>query len=169
LSDEFGIARTEDHRLIPFPRPIALKNESIGVIRAFAPDAVIGPTFPRTRKGDVAHFRPPASSVAASAMAAQAAWVVFPKFEKGVDATFLPIEKAAAFLKLAGNSFNYELLGARGFEEVSRLIRRCECRILRFGDLDRAVASIEAMAAETGSAQTGTAAIEPPIPSATPA
>jgi HprK-related kinase A len=145
LSDEFGLVDPADHLLHPFPRPVALKNESIEVMRRFAPDTVIGPVFPRTRKGDVAHLRPPAASVRAGRRPAEPAWIVFPRFERGAETRWLPIDKPAAFLKLAGNSFNYEVLGATGFEEVSRLIHGCDCRILWFGDLDSAIAAIEAM------------------------
>ena len=53
LSDEFGLIRSGTTDLLPLPRPIALKNESIDVIRAFAPDAYIGPSIPNTRKGTV--------------------------------------------------------------------------------------------------------------------
>jgi hypothetical protein len=45
---------------------VALKNESIGVIRAFAPQALLGPDFPKTRKGTVAHLAASAMAVARS-------------------------------------------------------------------------------------------------------
>jgi HprK-related kinase A len=143
LSDEFGLVRPDDDEIVPFPRLIPLKNESIGVIRAFAPDAVIGPTFPKTRKGDVAHFRPPRESVLAASRTATAAHIVFPAFARDAKLELLPIEKPAAFMKLAGNSFNYELLGADAFRCVSRLVRRCGCHILKFGDLESAIATLE--------------------------
>ncbi len=62
LSDEFGLLRPGTLSLLPIPRPMPLKNESIGVIRAFLPEAILGPEIPGTRKGTVAHVRPPASS-----------------------------------------------------------------------------------------------------------
>ena len=58
LSDEFGLLRPLTRTLVPLPRLLPLKNASIDVIRDFSPEAVLGPTFPKTRKGDVAHLKP---------------------------------------------------------------------------------------------------------------
>ncbi len=58
LSDEFGVVRLSDARLLRMLRPLALKNESIDVIQRFEPTAVIGPRFPKTHKGTVAHLAP---------------------------------------------------------------------------------------------------------------
>jgi len=63
LSDEFGVVRLDDGQLLPIPRPIALKNESIDVIARFAPTAGIGPRYPKTHKGTVAHLAPFAAHV----------------------------------------------------------------------------------------------------------
>ena len=142
LSDEFGIVRLADARLLPMPRAVALKNESIGIIRAFSPGAVLGPEFPRTRKGTVAHLAPDAASVAACGVAATPALVVFPAYTRGVAAEAEPFPKARAFAKLSVNSFNYELLGPAGFDAVGAIVSRCDCYQLRFGDLDAAIAEI---------------------------
>jgi HprK-related kinase A len=143
LSDEFALVRPTDLALIPFPRLIALKNESIDVIRAFAPNAVMGPEYPKTRKGTVAHMRPPGKSVALSEITAQARWIVFPNYEAGATLRLKAISKERAFLKLSGNSFNYELIGLRGFETVSRLIESCNCYLLRYSHLEEAVTQLD--------------------------
>ncbi|MBK9234595.1 MAG: hypothetical protein IPO19_00455 [Rhodoferax sp.] len=44
-------------------KPIALKNQSIEVIQRFAPHAHMGPEFPKTRKGTVAHLAAELDSV----------------------------------------------------------------------------------------------------------
>jgi HprK-related kinase A len=64
LSDEFGVVRQSDGMLLPLLKPVALKDASIDVIRRFAPASALGPVFPKTRKGDVAHLAPPAASTA---------------------------------------------------------------------------------------------------------
>jgi HprK-related kinase A len=142
LSDEFGVVRLADAMLLPMPRAVALKNESIGIIRAFAPDAVLGPEFPKTRKGTVAHMAPSAASVAARHTPAAPGLVVFPAYTPGVGAEVEPFPKARAFAKLSVNSFNYELLGPAGFDAVGSLVARSACFRLRFGDLDAAIAEI---------------------------
>ena len=150
LSDEFGIVTFDDARLLPFARPVALKNESIEVMRAFDPDGYIGASFPETRKGTVAHVRVSRDSVERGAEPAQAAAIVFPDFRKGAAVSVRPLDKPAAFLKLAGNAFNYEVVGERGFRAVASIVRRCGCYVLGYGDLADAHAAIADIMASAG-------------------
>jgi HprK-related kinase A len=142
LSDEFGVVRPDDGLCVPMLRPIALKNESIGIIDGLRPDAPRGPIFAGTRKGDVAHLGPDAESVDKRHSPAAIRFVVFPRFEAGAELTLEPISRARAFAKLAVNSFNYELLGPAAFEAVGRLIAACDCYRLDYGNLADAVAAI---------------------------
>ncbi len=143
LSDEFGILAFSGLQVVPFVRPAALKNESIAVMRAFAPEAFIGTVFPRTRKGMVAHLRIPTESVLHGREPARVAAIVFPDFQSGAVSTLRPLPKATAFLKLAGNAFNYEVAGARGFRAVAAVVRECASYVLQYGDLDGAHAALD--------------------------
>ncbi|QBQ54515.1 HprK-related kinase A [Nitrosococcus wardiae] len=147
LSDEFGLVNMEDGRIVPLPRPISLKNQSIAVIREFAPDAVIGPSFPKTRKGTVAHLRPPTSSVERMEETVSPSLVIFPRYKTGAPTVLESYSQAYAFLKLANNAFNYEVLGVNGFKLVTKMIRSCQCYALSFGDLDEAIAKLDALVA----------------------
>ncbi|MCC6609941.1 MAG: HprK-related kinase A [Burkholderiales bacterium] len=149
LSDEFGVVRLADAALLPLVRPTALKNESIEVMRRFAPGAVLGPSFPKTRKGTVAHLAPRSESVAKLAVPARPALILFPNFTRDAELALEPIPKSRAFLKLSTNSFNYELLGPEAFDAVTKLVSSCECYRLRFGDLEEAVAKIGALLASS--------------------
>lgn len=135
LSDEFGVLSLETGELIPMLRPVSLKNASIDVIRRRFPEAELGPVFPGTRKGDVAHLAPPAESVARVRETVSPKIVIFPRYEANAPARWLPVDPAETFSKLSVNSFNYELLGRPAFDLVSRLVRGCVCRRLVFGDL----------------------------------
>jgi len=148
LSDEFGIVSFDGAAVLPFARPIPLKNASIAVMRAFDPGAVIGPVFPKTRKGDVAHLRVPAASVHRGREPARIDAIVFPDFQAGAAVEVSPLGRATSFLKLAGNSFNYEVVGERGFRAVASIIERCPSHILRYGDLDSAHAALDAIMRE---------------------
>ncbi len=75
LSDEFGVLDPDTGEILPMTRPAPL-NESIQVIRA-RPGAVLGPLFPKTRKGDVAHFVPDRDSFSQRHRRARPALVVF--------------------------------------------------------------------------------------------
>ena len=147
LSDEFGLVQPKDGLLAPFPRLIPLKNESIAVIRDFAPDAVMGPEYPKTRKGTVCHVRPPTDSIERDQELAKPRWIVFPKYRKGASMNLRPIEKTQAFVTLSGHSFNYDLIGLRGFQTLANLIDACDCYTFEYGgDLEQAVAQLNALA-----------------------
>jgi HprK-related kinase A len=145
LSDEFGVVSLDDGLLLPLVRPIALKNESIDVIRRFAPSAVIGPSFPRTRKGTVAHLAPDRLSVDNSRVPARSRVIVFPKFVTGERCTLEPVPGARAFMKLAGNAFNYDLLGPAAFDAIHGLVVDSRCYRLRYGELAEAVSTVKGL------------------------
>jgi len=146
LSDEFGLVRPYTQQLLPVPRPMPLKNESIAVIRQFAPEAYIGPEIPGTRKGTVAHVRPPADSIERSRESATARWLVFPRWVAGSPLTLEPIAKGQAFMELAMNAFNYELLGIDAFGTVRGIVNQTACYRLQYSDLDEAVAALSSLA-----------------------
>jgi len=146
LSDEFGLLRPGDARMIPVPRLMPLKNASIDVIRAFAPEAVIGPSIPNTRKGTVAHVRPPQASIERASEEAPVRWLVFPKWTAGAPLILEPISSMEAFMQLATNAFNYEMLGVAAFETVRAIVEGSSCHRLEYSDLDEAVAALTALA-----------------------
>jgi HprK-related kinase A len=148
LSDEFGVLDMDTGLLQPMLRPIALKNASIDVIRSRFPDAVIGPVFPATRKGDVAHVAPRLASVEGRQRPVRPGIVLFPQFEAGAPARLETIDPTLAFSKLTVNSFNYELLGAPAFDLVASMVRTCTLRRLVFGDLGEAIDAIDGLVAD---------------------
>lgn len=154
LSDEFGIVDHKTGELLPIPRTIPLKNKSIEVIKAFAPDACIGPTFPKTRKGDVAHVAPPADSVLHQADSALPAFVVFPKFTQNAETTLVTQAKGIAFTRLSNNSFNYQFTMENGFNTLTRLVKNTGCFALSFGDLDSAIAQLDKLVEHSPVVQT---------------
>jgi HprK-related kinase A len=148
LSDEFGFVRPADVSLIPMPRPVALKNQSIEIIRRFSDAAAVGPTFPNTRKGAVAHLRPSAESVARMDEAARPYRIVFPLYRAGASLELTEVAKSYALLKLATNAFNYEIMGRTGFELAAHLVNACSCHNLTYSALDEAIARLEALIQE---------------------
>jgi HprK-related kinase A len=152
LSDEFGAIGLDDGRCVPVLRPVALKNESIGVVRAAAPQAVIGPTYPRTRKGAVAHLAPDAVAVAGRHARAEPVAVVFPKFVRGAPTALAPLPGAKAFAKLAANAFNYAVLGPDGFAAMRRLLARAGAYRLQFGSLQAGLDAVDTLHARLSAA-----------------
>lgn len=146
LSDEFGLVRLQDGALLPAPRLIPLKNESIDVIARFRPEAVIGPAFFGTRKGTVAHVRPPEESIRRAQEPARARWLVFPRWAEGARFALTPVPKSQAFLMVATNAFNYEVLDETAFRLVTEMVRTCDCYSLVYSDLDEAIGALGALA-----------------------
>jgi HprK-related kinase A len=139
LSDELALVRPADVRLVPLPRPIGLKNESIRVIRDFAPEAAIGPAWEDTHKGTVAHVRPPRQCVNLAGETPQPAWIVFISFRANTPVESKRIAKSRAFLRAAESAFNYSLLGTTGFEAMARLIDASKCYEFSYSSLEDAV------------------------------
>ena len=149
LSDEFGVLRLNDRKMVAMLRPVALKNESIGVLRALDSTAVIGPVFPKTRKGAVAHLAPQARDVDAIAVPVPPCFIVFPRFEPTAGVQLKPVPRARAFARLAVNSFNYDVLGPDAFEVLGDVVQQCACYELQYGDLEAAIAAIDAIVADS--------------------
>jgi len=139
LSDELTLLDLESGLLVPNPRPISLKNASIDIIRAYLPDAVLSTPVRDTTKGTVAHMRAPGDAVVRAADCARPAWVVFPHYSAGAATTLEPLARAATFMELAGNSFNYSVLGAAGFAALGRLIEQAAGFRFRYSALDEAL------------------------------
>ena len=144
LSDELTLLCPQTGLLFPAVKPICLKGAAIEALRRFAPTAHLGPVYSDPRNRELlAHVRPRRSSVEAAAETAEAGLVVFPRFQPGAGAQLVPRAPAAGFMKFAQGCFNYTLLGEAAFDAVGRLIDRCACHELVFGDLAAAVAAID--------------------------
>jgi HprK-related kinase A len=145
LSDEVALIEPADGRLRPVARPISLKNDSIELIRRFAPGMMFGPATVGTSKGTVAHVKPPSPSVRRVDEAAWPRWIVMPRFSEGAPLQLRSLAKAQAFFGLANNSFNYAIHGEAGFVSTTRLVDVCACYQLTYGALDDAVAALDTL------------------------
>ena len=139
FSDEFGLIRPGSDQMIPRPRPLALKNQSIEIIRSFEPSAHIGPSIPGTRKGTVAHLRPSQASVERASDTAPVGLVVFPRWDEGAKLSLEPMGKADAFMTIGSNAFNFELQGEEGYDTVAAIVDRADCYSLNYSNLDDAI------------------------------
>ncbi len=145
LSDEFGAWDPASSLFRAVLKPVALKNESIAVIRRFAPEAPIGPEFPNTRKGTVAHLAPDAAAIAQRHHGVRAGAFILPRWQAGSPLHLEPVAPHALFGTLAFNAFNYKLLGQTSFDAVVELVRQCPAWQMVYSDLDEAVAAIDAL------------------------
>lgn len=152
LSDELAIVSTGEGSIVPLARPISLKNESIGVIGGFAPDAVIGGHAADTMKGTVALMKPPLASVVRARQPARPRWLVFPRYEPDAPASLEPSSKARMLMHFAEHAFNYSILGLTGFESLSRLVDESDCYSFTYSRLEEAVDVFDGLASRAQSA-----------------
>lgn len=145
LSDELGLLDMTTGLVHGMARPINLKNASIPLIRAFAPEAVFSASMPNTSKGTVALVRAPQDAIDARLTPARPAWVVLPAWRADAPARLVPVERARAFMDLAEQSFNYDVHGLAGFQALGRMVDACACHRFEYSRLDEALACFDAL------------------------
>jgi HprK-related kinase A len=139
LSDELTLICPKQGDIVPIPRPVSLKNQSIAVIERLVPQVQFGSRVSETSKGVVAHFRPPAEALRQAHQRALPGWVVLPKYVPEQPATLQPMEKSRAFMHLVENAFNYDVFGAEGFQLLGSVVDRSPCFSFEYGHLPEAV------------------------------
>ncbi|HEY1502750.1 MAG TPA: HprK-related kinase A [Stellaceae bacterium] len=150
LSDELALIRPADAHVVPLARPINLKNNSIALMRAYAPNAVFSREIHDTAKGTVALMRAPAASVARNREAAPIGWIIFPRWQQDAEARLAPWSKAAGLFEIAHNAMNYSLYSAAGFELLADIFATSGCYRFTYSRLDEAVAAFAALADNAG-------------------
>jgi HprK-related kinase A len=143
LSDEFIIVAAGGARLLPLPRPVSLKNQSIDIVRALSPALEFGPRIEGTHKGTLCHMQPRPGDVARMAEPAMPALIVFPTYTQGLRCEGEAMGRAEAFMRFAENAFNYRARGRAGFDELATMIASCRCMVMRHGELAAATEAIE--------------------------
>lgn len=126
LSDELAILAPASGTLHPNPRPVCLKNESIGIVSGF-PGVVLGPQYTDTRKGTISHAAAPAASREAAERTARCRWVVFPRFITDTAPFCEEITRAEAFARIAEQSFNRDRMGETGFHALCTMLDDTRC------------------------------------------
>nr|WP_315202856.1 HprK-related kinase A [uncultured Albidiferax sp.] len=143
LSDELALISLSDTSITPLGRPISLKNQSIDVMRNYVPGAVFSKVVHDTSKGSVSLMQVPSAHIERIHETAQPRWVVFPKYVAGSSARMVARSKANSMLELGRNSFNYMVLGLKGFEVLSKVIDASDCYDFQYSQLDDAVAAFD--------------------------
>lgn len=143
LSDELALIYPQSGHVVPLPRPVSLKNQSIDVIRQFAPHAVFNQTVHDTIKGSVAHMRAPQSALDRAEETAAPGWIVMPRFEMGAAPQLHEISRARGMMALIENAFNFDLHGRKGFDTLGDFVDQCRCYTFTYGSLADAIAGCE--------------------------
>lgn len=135
LSDEMTIIELNTRSVIPFVRPISLKNNSIDLVQKWFPDVVMSAIAKDTTKGNVAHVKPPKDSVDKSREKAEIVGIVFPKYTQDTTLDIYTLDQTDTFMQLANNSFNYNVIGPEAFFTVGKLVDECPGFEIKYNDL----------------------------------
>jgi HprK-related kinase A len=143
LSDEFALIDPDSGRLLPFPRPINLKNSAIAMAKQRYPAIQFSAIYRGTHKGDIALLAPTAEQRCPAAERPVLKWVVLPRWQAGEVAHVAPFSPAQIAMQLAHNAFNYHLFGQQGFQLLCDLGNQAKGLLLTHDDLDGAMDALE--------------------------
>lgn len=136
LSDELAIIVPETGRVLPFVRPICLKNASIELAKSWFPDAVFSTIAKDTHKGDVIHLAPPKTAIDMATQSAEIVGIVYPQYTPNTQLDIYQLSMTETFMKLAENAFNFTARGAGSFETVTKLIERSKHFEIHYNDVN---------------------------------
>lgn len=139
FTDETALLSCRDGLMRANPRPVSLKNASIGVIARFAPELRLSRIFRGTPKGDIAYVQTPAEAAARAAEPAEPSLVVRPIYKSGASTNLRLLDKVEAFHLLTDCAVNYSSLLRAGFDALVGVVDRCAHYELTYSDLEEAI------------------------------
>lgn len=143
LSDEMALIKPETNLVVPFVRPICLKNRSIDVVKSFYPDGNFSSIAPNTHKGDVIHLSPSEYSWQARNEVAEITAIIFPRFVENSELEIISYNQTQGFMELAENAFNFNILAKKGFDTLTHIIEKCQIFELRYSDVSEVKSFLE--------------------------
>lgn len=146
FSDEFGLFDMDLGKLVPYPRPLSIKNESIDVLKSFSQAAEFTKSMTKTPKGTLAYLKPSEESIARSNEPADLSWFVFPEFAPDQEPLLTRLEPGRAMFGLTRSSVNYDKFGEKSFRILADLVEQVPAYNMRYPDLDTAGAMIDELA-----------------------
>lgn len=139
FSDELTLVSLDNGNIYPCTRPINLKNNSINVIKELFPNIYNSRTAHDTHKGTVSLFAAPLESVNAILKHSKPSLVVFPKFKVDSDLIFEKMTKEESAFSIINNSFNYNILGEKGFSSVVSMVNEVDSYRFCYGNTEAAI------------------------------
>ena len=153
-SDEFGLLDMESGELVPYPRAVSLKNQSIAVMKKWVSDVSDDPLshftdeFEGTPKGTICYLRPPKKSIEDMHKRTKPNVVILPIYDADAKPTIRPITKTMAMFRIVMSSANYGDIGADAFKAISKVIDNSSVCEIIYPSLEDAVKLVEEFVAE---------------------
>lgn len=149
LGDEFVLLDPDSGMIVPFPRPVSLKNAAIAAMEhEVDDDDRFGPVLRDTPKGTIRHLRPRTEAIGLMMRETQPALLLFPRF--GEPRAVRRVDEAECFVRLTQASTNYVALGERGFDALTHFVRSIPARAIDYTDGEEGVEMVERLWSEQG-------------------
>ena len=151
LTDELSALDLSSGLLLPYAKPITLKQGSFGVMPELHPDRRAGPGAApwAAEEWQVAVGGPGGGRLGGPC---PLRWVVVPRYVPGAPTALTPLSDTEAFLTLALHAVNLLSHGAAGSAALGRMVADASCYTLTVSDLDEACALVRDLVATTGEA-----------------
>ena len=144
FSDEFAII-SDDAELVPYPRPVSLKNQSIDLVRQMAGAGEVSATIAGTPKGRIAYRRARLSDIKAAQKRARPKLILFPNFQKNAAPEVSKLEPADAMMRLITSSTNYRVSGETGFKAFTSMVQSAPAYEITYGTLEESVKLVQSL------------------------
>ncbi|MBW8191651.1 HprK-related kinase A [Neiella marina] len=143
LSDELALISPGTLEVHGLARPMNMKNKSIDVMKEYFSADSFSKVAEDTHKGTVCLLRPPISSLEKVLIPAAPALLVFIKYQPDEHCYVESIDKAKALVEVISNTFNFGLLGHKGFDICKRLIAQTDSVYIEYSDFEACKTAIE--------------------------
>ena len=153
-SDEFGLLDLETDELVPYPRAVSLKNQSIAVMKdwvsAVSDDYTqyFSKEYEGTPKGTICYLRPTKQSIADMHKRTVPNVIILPVYDASATPEIKPITKSMAFFRLVMSSANYGDIGIDAFRSISKILSNSAVCEIVYPSLEDAVELVEKFVAE---------------------
>ena len=139
LTDEAAAIHPESLRLHPYPKPLSIDPGSWSVLGDLEPhvDASTAAYLEEQWQVTPQRIRPNAISGPVDA-----ALVVFPRYEQGVETVLEPLRRSEAMLVMLEQTFSFHVAGRRNLLALARFLDGVNCYRLVTGDLDEACGAL---------------------------
>ena len=136
LSDEMALIKPFSREVVPFVKPLCLKNSSIDLCQQWYEGEAFSEIAYDTHKGDVIHLKPSEPSVKYERESAEIVAVIFPRYTPSPQFDVYSIDKVGCFKGLSDNAFNYGVLGKGGVNALINIAEHSQCFEVHYDNLN---------------------------------
>ena len=135
LSDEMALILPNTNQVIPFVRPVCLKNASINLAKEWFPNNQFSTIATDTHKGDVIHMAPSKEAIENNKTPATIVGICYPQYKADTKLDIYPLDMTDTFMQLVNNAFNFTAIGQDSFDTVVKLIETTKNFEIQYNDL----------------------------------